>query len=1065
MPSESSGKLALLDRLAEEFAERYRKGERPSLAEYVERHPELADDIRELFPALAQVEQAEQLRDGAPSPGPAAPLVRVGDYRILREVGRGGMGVVYEAEQVSLGRRVALKVLPPGALIDAHQVERFSREAKAAARLHHTNIVPVYGVGEQDGLHYYAMQFIQGHGLDVVLADVRRMRESGGPPTVACPPPGGVSPSVARGLLTGEFVPHEGSVCGAASDSATTPLPTRPAGDPHPSALSGVRTEGEYYRSVARVGMQAAEALAYAHNQGVLHRDVKPSNLLLDVHGAVWVTDFGLAKADGHEDLTRTGDVVGTLRFLAPERFDGQSLPQGDVYGLGLTLYEMLTLRPAYEDSNRARLVERMVREDPVRPRRIDPRIPHDLETIVLKAIARDPRARYATAEAMADDLRRFLADLPVRARRVSWPEHAWRWCRRNPAVASLSAALLVLLAMILAGSLVAAFVFLEQRDEALREKKRAQDYYEALEFTRTVFPEPQNLLGFRGKEGRVYHFRVTGAPASGPVVGTGAYADDSSLAAAAVHAGAVRAGETGYVRVTMLPNPVVFRGTVRNGVISQTVVRREPISAFRVQPVDQDGKPVDVPVPITPASGERPLVTVFPGGSDVTPFRGRNGESFVVELVGDGSGEGPFYVWGTDVYTDDSNLARAAVHAGVLREGQRGVVKVTILPGRDSYEGSARNGVVSRPYGAWLGSYRVEAAGPGAKPAGPESEPRPESVIQPPADGTLSGFRDLTGQSFDFEVVGEPGAQNVFGTGVYADDSRLAAAAVHAGAVEVGKRGYVRVTILPNEVVYAGTVRNGVTSETVARRKDCGGFRVQPLDRSGKPVDAPAAPRPLDGPIRLPASGSLADFRDLHDRSFFFEVTGDATANEAVEGDGVYADRSWLAKAAVHAGVLRHRQKGVVKVTILPSRESYEASTRNGVTTESGRPCPGSYRVEPAEQFGKPVAVTLAPSEVPLPDPGTLANLKVRAGYRFHFEVVGSAEATPVYGTDVYTDDSVLAAAAVHAGVLRDGEKGVVRITVLPGQARYEGSRRNGVASLPYGPWTGSYRIEAVKP
>ena len=179
MVSQDSGEYELLDRLAEEFAERYRRGERPSLKEYLAKYPDLAGEIRDVFPAMVEIEQAEEDRHEPPgraAAGTVPPPRRVGEYRILREVGRGGMGVVYEAEQVSLGRPVALKVLPAHGLLSPTFLERFRREAKAAARLHHTNIVPVFGVGEDSGIHYYAMQFIQGQSLDTILGEVKRLR-------------------------------------------------------------------------------------------------------------------------------------------------------------------------------------------------------------------------------------------------------------------------------------------------------------------------------------------------------------------------------------------------------------------------------------------------------------------------------------------------------------------------------------------------------------------------------------------------------------------------------------------------------------------------------------------------------------------------------------------------------------------------------------------------------------------------------------------------------------------------------------------------------------------------
>jgi serine/threonine protein kinase len=445
MMPDTNGERNPIDRLAEEFAERLRQGEHPALTEYVLQYPELADEIRELFPALVMMEQFKPTSADSAGAADRQPE-RIGDYRLLREIGRGGMGVVYEAEQLSLSRHVALKVLSEASLTNPTYLERFRREAKAAARLHHTNIVPVFGVGEGDGVYYYAMQFIHGESLDKVLHDLRRLRAGqgttpGGDVTVDA----AASGSVAQSLLTGRFE------CAAPQEmiGASTPEFAPPSSS---GTLSGAESKAEYCRSVTRVGIQVAEALDYAHNQGILHRDIKPSNLLLDLQGAVWVTDFGLAKAEDADELTSTGDIVGTLRYMAPERFEGASLPRSDVYALGMTLYEMLTLRPAFGETNRAKLIQRILHEDPPAPRKLDPRIPRDLETVVLKAIAHDPSRRYATAGDLAEDLRRFLADRPVRARRSRLPERLWRWCRRNPAVASLTAVIALLLLLVAVG-------------------------------------------------------------------------------------------------------------------------------------------------------------------------------------------------------------------------------------------------------------------------------------------------------------------------------------------------------------------------------------------------------------------------------------------------------------------------------------------------------------------------------------------------------------------------------------------------------------------------------------
>ena len=304
----------------------------------------------------------------------ATRLERLGDFRILREVARGGMGVVYEAEQVSLGRRVALKLLPDSALADTKQVLRFEREARAAARLHHTNIVPVFGAGHDDGHHFYVMQFIPGMGLDAVLEELRRLRggarrEPAGPTGRTAARFNGVgghaAAEVAEAILTGRFSPTEAARRAAlqARYHAGKALPrsrsARPLDPPNswclapgrwiPSVVSLpfarldllARSDPDrlYFRSVARIGQQVAEALEYANRQGVLHRDIKPANLLLDPKGNVWVADFGLAKATDTRDVTQTGDIIaghgavhGPRSGLAGTRCDARSgrlLPWG----------------------------------------------------------------------------------------------------------------------------------------------------------------------------------------------------------------------------------------------------------------------------------------------------------------------------------------------------------------------------------------------------------------------------------------------------------------------------------------------------------------------------------------------------------------------------------------------------------------------------------------------------------------------------------------------------------------------------------------------------------------
>jgi serine/threonine protein kinase len=738
MSSGSISERNPVERLAEEFAQRCRRGDHPSLEEYVARYPELADDIRELFPALLVMERlkpAASLTSTLPSPASPAEEGeprRLGDYRILREVGRGGMGVVYEAVQESLGRHVALKVLPGHGLAEPGYLERFRREAKAAARLHHTNIVPVFGTGDCDGVHFYAMQFIPGQGLDRVLDDLRRLRQG---------QPAEGAGEAARSLCTGNFsqLPLADVAAGLqpADSEALESAGCKPAAtsaesgtmlSANHSGLSGAG-RGIYYQSVARIGVQVADALAHAHRQGILHRDIKPSNLLLDPQGTVWVTDFGLAKADDSAALTNTGDVVGTLRYMPPERFDGLSLPQGDLYSLGLTLYELLTLRPPFDDANRVRLIERVLCEPPPPPRRLDPRLPRDLETVVLKCLAKDPHERYSGAEDLADDLRRFLADQPVRARRSPWRERAWRWCRRNRAVASLSAVVIVLLVALAVGSAVAAAHFYRQREQvahslvqaqkakeqvahslgrAQKAEEEAKEYQKKLELHLSVLPDPGNLEAYRGKTGKTFRFRVIG-DASGNIWGSDIYSSDSWLATAAVHAGALQPGEQGVVEVTMLPGQPSYASITRNGVASGAW--KAYIGSYRVTSLTREGPAAVRPAPAQPSrpGTSRPPAS-YPTG-ELLGYRGQVGKVVYLDVTGSKAEVGT--IWGTDVYTDDSPLGAAAVHAGVLRPGQRGRVKITILPGRESYQGSVRNGVTSEPYGPWDGSYRIEAAQP----------------------------------------------------------------------------------------------------------------------------------------------------------------------------------------------------------------------------------------------------------------------------------------------------------------------------------------------------------------
>lgn len=418
--------------LAAEYMEQLRQGQRPDIEDYAARFPALAKDIRDLFPTIAATERLKarqaQSSGGRATLGPSQPE-RLGDFRLIREIGRGGMGVVFEAEQESLGRRVAVKVLPRQVLLDEKHLKRFEREARISANLHHTNIVEVFGVGEQDGFHYYVMQYIRGVGLDLMI------------------------PRLASALRIQDNTQGQ-STKGTQAPTCTPQAEI--AGDVLGHLLGPIRAAGtvgnHYWNSVARIALQAAEALGYAHSQGVLHRDIKPANLLLDPHGTVWLADFGLAKAAQSEEISVSRDVVGTLRYMAPEQFRGHTDQRSDIYSLGLTLYELLALRPAYDETDQSRLIHRITQGPPPSPPSSSGLgVPRDLETILLKSVNSESSHRYSSAQEMADDLRCFLEDRPIQARRVGSVERLARWCRRNKGVAGLAGSTLLLLVMVAA--------------------------------------------------------------------------------------------------------------------------------------------------------------------------------------------------------------------------------------------------------------------------------------------------------------------------------------------------------------------------------------------------------------------------------------------------------------------------------------------------------------------------------------------------------------------------------------------------------------------------------------
>jgi hypothetical protein len=372
--AESLTSAAALLAVVDAYLDDLRQGKAPDRAAVLAAHPELAPRLESCLAALDFIHRAERTDPSVPP--------TLGDFRIGREIGRGAMGVVYEAEQVSLRRRVALKVLRFGASPDEEAMARFRREAETVASLHHTNIAPLFAVGSEAGVHFFAMQLIAGRSLAAVLEEATR---AGGLPEA---------------------------------------------------------------KTVAGWGAQAAEALAHAHARGVVHRDVKPSNLLLDAEGIIWLTDFGLARRSDEATLTTAGMLLGTPRYMSPEQAAAARTPvdqRSDVYSLGATLYELATGKPVFEAPTAGQLFEQIAQAEPVPPRLHRPELPRDLETVLLHCLAKDPAQRYPTARELADDLRRVVNGDPVKVRRPNLLARTLRWARQQR-IGSVRAALAAIL-------------------------------------------------------------------------------------------------------------------------------------------------------------------------------------------------------------------------------------------------------------------------------------------------------------------------------------------------------------------------------------------------------------------------------------------------------------------------------------------------------------------------------------------------------------------------------------------------------------------------------------------
>jgi serine/threonine protein kinase/predicted Zn-dependent protease len=449
--------------LAELFGlcvDRHNAGEPLDLEALRREHPDCAEELIERLRVF-------QALDSKACDGAVADVF--GGYRIVRELGRGGMGVVYEAVETAMERRVALKVLPAGLRVDQRSVVRFRREARVIAKLRHPNIVAIYATGVEGGTPYIAMEFVEGETLDKVLARKRPARAED-------------SRSLASKVLTGISRAFR-AVTPAAETVADAPavLPGAPlavpedalahaATPPTPIPSSTADMDLGYALRMAKTFAQVALGLQHAHSQGIVHRDLKPSNLILDRDGQLRILDFGLARLEGQESLTHSTEIVGTPRYMSPEQAragEGSVDARSDVWSLGATLYEVLTLAPAFAGKTAQETLSQILHRDPRPLRHFNPRLPRDLETIVLKCLRKDPAGRYGTAEALAQDLERFARGDPIEARPQSFGERSARRLRQHRGKVVVGSALVLLLGV--------ALVLWQRGAEEMRKRRLAE--------------------------------------------------------------------------------------------------------------------------------------------------------------------------------------------------------------------------------------------------------------------------------------------------------------------------------------------------------------------------------------------------------------------------------------------------------------------------------------------------------------------------------------------------------------------------------------------------------------
>ncbi len=684
-------------------------------------------------------------------------LGRLGGYRILKRLGAGGMGVVFLAEDVALRRLVALKVMRPTLANHASARKRFLREARAVAAVEHENIVAVHQVGEERGVPYLAMPLLRGASLE------ERLRSGGALPLA----------------------------------------------------------------EVLRLGKQIALGLSAAHKCGLVHRDVKPGNIWVepDDSGRAKLLDFGLARelvpsraATDDEPLTEVGTIIGTPAYLAPEQARGLSVDgRADLFSLGCVLYRMCTGRQPFVGDDPVALIVAIATETPPSPASVDPSIPQALSELIMQLLAKDPKKRPFTAT----DVARRLANLE--GARLAPPRHD----RRIWWTVAVAALLLAVIGTIVAeivirikdrnGNTVAEVKVPEggsaetvERGGGNADKSGVPAPPRYADGSRSGLPggsadeseapaPPDTLMEYAywNNAGKKLTYRVTGTT-TGSVWGTGPYTLDSNLSTAAVHAGAVKAGQTGLVTFEIVVPPPDFGGSTAHGVTSRSWAAF-PAGAFTVTrggggKIRRDDK----------LKGARPQAL-----TDLDKLANGNWAAGTV-LTGRVTGATSGIVWGSGPYTIDSNLGAAAVHAGVLKDGETGAVTIKILASPDSYQGSTAHGVRTLEYGIWPAGAFVFVKKDARNIEDILERIRERNVLSDP--GSLSDFSDRKSQQLLFRVTGDRSGI-VWGSGPYTLDSTLATAAVHAGIVKPGETATVTVEIMDSPKSYSGSEANGVGS------------------------------------------------------------------------------------------------------------------------------------------------------------------------------------------------------------------------------------------------------------